>query len=196
MGMTGTGKTTIVSLLQRFYDVTDGRILLDGHGYPDDSACHSCERRCVSRHAGGIPVLGFSQQKMYRTGQTGGHGRRRPSEWAAERGRSGSVYRRVSAERYDTVIGERGVGLSGGQKAAHQHCAGTRESRHRYSSWTTRPPRSIWRQKKQIQRQPESSLNGYDARSSLHIESPLCAMRTRSLCWRAVRSRNAERMRR
>lgn len=30
MGMTGTGKTTIVSLLQRFYDVTDGRILLDG----------------------------------------------------------------------------------------------------------------------------------------------------------------------
>lgn len=30
MGMTGTGKTTIVSLMQRFYDVTDGRILLDG----------------------------------------------------------------------------------------------------------------------------------------------------------------------
>ena len=78
MGMTGTGKTTIVSLLQRFYDVTAGRILLDGTGYPDDSACHSCVRRCVCRDAGGIPVLGFSQRKC-KDRKTGRHG---SGEWS------------------------------------------------------------------------------------------------------------------
>ena len=35
VGATGAGKTTIISLLTRFYDVTDGQILLDGHDLRD-----------------------------------------------------------------------------------------------------------------------------------------------------------------
>ena len=35
VGPTGAGKTTIVKLLMRFYDINDGRILVDGHDIKD-----------------------------------------------------------------------------------------------------------------------------------------------------------------
>ena len=35
VGPTGAGKTTLINLLTRFYDVTEGSILLDGHDLPD-----------------------------------------------------------------------------------------------------------------------------------------------------------------
>ena len=109
MGMTGTGKTTIVSLLQRFYDVTDGRILLDGTDIRKIPLAQLRASLAVVMQE--VFLFSDSVSENVRTGQREAI----TVEWAAERAGAG-VFIGELAEKYDTVIGERGVGLSGGQK--------------------------------------------------------------------------------
>ena len=112
MGMTGTGKTTIVSLMQRFYDVTDGRILLDGTDIRKIPLAQLRASLAVVMQE--VFLFSDSVSENVRTGQREAM-TQETVERAAERAGAGQFIGGL-AEKYDTVIGERGVGLSGGQK--------------------------------------------------------------------------------
>lgn len=112
MGMTGAGKTTLVNLIQRFYDVTEGRITLDGvdiRKLPLDQL-----RASVSVVMQDVFLFSETVNDNVKTG-------RRDEifqdtiEWAADAAGASRFIRRLGRQ-YETIVGERGVGLSGGQK--------------------------------------------------------------------------------
>ncbi|MCD8073466.1 MAG: ABC transporter ATP-binding protein/permease [Lachnospiraceae bacterium] len=112
MGMTGTGKTTMVNLLQRFYDVTEGRILLDGVDIR--TLPLSQLRASMAVVPQELFLFSDSVKENIRIG------RREEIEdstvaWALKRSDAAEFVDQLS-RKADTVIGERGVGLSGGQK--------------------------------------------------------------------------------
>lgn len=111
VGPTGSGKSTMVSLISRFYDCTKGKILIDGRDIRDYELRELRENISVAMQdiflfsdtiegniAYGVPEV--SMDKV---------------EWAAELAGAHEFITGFS-EGYDTIIGERGVGLSGGQK--------------------------------------------------------------------------------
>lgn len=112
MGATGSGKTSLTHLLQRFYDATDGCIRVD------DTDIRKLKLKQLRSNISVVlqDVFLFSDTieeniKM---------GKRKKLEMeeirnAAEDARAKSFIEKME-EQYDTVIGERGVGLSGGQK--------------------------------------------------------------------------------
>ena len=111
MGPTGSGKTTLIQLLARFYDVTDGAVRVDG-----------CDVRQwkLQQLRGGI---GTATQDVFLFSDTvEGNIAFGNQELTVEEVRD--FARRADAaefierlpEGYDTIIGERGVGLSGGQR--------------------------------------------------------------------------------
>lgn len=112
MGMTGSGKTTLVNLIQRFYDVTEGRILLDGI----DIRSYTLEslRACVSVVMQDVFLFSDSVSENVKTGNREAL-TQDTVEWAAERAGAARFINRLG-NGYETVVGERGVGLSGGQK--------------------------------------------------------------------------------
>ena len=111
VGPSGAGKTTLCSLLPRFYDVGDGRITIDGL---DIRAMTLASLR---------RQIGIVQQDVFLFGGTIreniAYGRLDADEAAiqdaARRARLDATIARMP-DGYDTVIGERGVKLSGGQK--------------------------------------------------------------------------------
>ncbi len=113
MGATGSGKSSLVSLLPRFYDYTRGRILLDGlelKEYP---------RHYLRRQIGIVEQEPFLFSRTIRDNITYGVGRQVPDEEvfaAAEAAAVHDVILRKLPEGYNTLVGERGITLSGGQK--------------------------------------------------------------------------------
>jgi len=111
IGRTGSGKTTIADLLVRMYDVTEGRILIDGKDIRDHDLFH------LRRRMGYVPqdVFLFSDT-VYGNIAFGKDGISR--EQAAFYARSAAIHDEILGlpKGYDTVVGERGVTLSGGQK--------------------------------------------------------------------------------
>jgi ATP-binding cassette subfamily B protein len=111
VGPSGAGKTTITALLPRFYDVSDGRITIDGIDIRDMTL--SSLRR----------EIGIVQQDVFLFGGTVreniAYGRLDATEAeineAARRAKLDEVIA-LLAHGLDTIIGERGVKLSGGQK--------------------------------------------------------------------------------
>lgn len=111
VGRTGAGKTTLASLLLRFYDPTQGSILLDGHDLRDLKLVWL--RRQVSVVLQD-PIL-FSAT----VGENIAYGRPGASlEQVKEAARKAQADEFISAlpNGYDTMLGERGVNLSGGQR--------------------------------------------------------------------------------
>jgi ABC-type multidrug transport system fused ATPase/permease subunit len=111
IGHTGSGKTTLTSLVPRFYDVTSGRVLVDGVDVRDVTL-HSL------RHSiGVIPQDPFLFSATVRENIT--FGAPGLSDGEAERvARLAQAHEFVERlpDGYDTVIGERGITLSGGQR--------------------------------------------------------------------------------
>jgi len=111
IGKTGSGKTTLVDLILRTYNVPDGTVFLDGRDV------NSLPIHTVRRHAAYVPQDNFLFSDTIENNIAFGtdNGSRAEVEDAA---RMSDVHDNISefAEGYGTVLGERGVTVSGGQK--------------------------------------------------------------------------------
>jgi ATP-binding cassette subfamily B protein len=112
LGSTGSGKTTLVNLLPRFYDYTTGRILLDG------VALNRYPRRYLRKHIGIVEQEPFLFSRTIRENITYGVGREVSDAEVEAAARAAAVHDVILTfpHGYSTVVGERGVTLSGGQK--------------------------------------------------------------------------------
>ena len=111
LGSTGAGKTTLVNLIPRFYDVTGGRVTLDGVDVRDVT-------QSALRHNIGIAL----QEAVLFSGSIRDnirYGRPDASDdevlTAAKAAQAHDFIMTLPAG-YDTLLGQRGVNLSGGQK--------------------------------------------------------------------------------
>ncbi len=111
IGHTGSGKTTLASLVPRFYDVSGGRVLVDGVDVRDVTLYS------LRREIGVIPQDPFLFSTTVR--ENIAFGRPEMSDAEVERvARLAQAHEFVERlpQGYDTVIGERGITLSGGQR--------------------------------------------------------------------------------
>jgi ATP-binding cassette, subfamily B, bacterial len=111
VGSTGSGKTTIVKLLLRFYDIQGGRITLDGHDIRD---LHMADLR---------GAIGFVSQDVYLFHGTvreniayGSFDASLDEIVAAAKIAEAHEFIQQLPDGYDTIVGERGQKLSGGQR--------------------------------------------------------------------------------
>jgi len=111
IGHTGSGKTTLASLVPRFYDVDSGRVLVDGVDVRDVTLAS------LRREVGVIPQDPFLFSTTVR--ENIAFGRPDMSDEEVERvARLAQAHEFVEQlpQGYETVIGERGITLSGGQR--------------------------------------------------------------------------------
>jgi ATP-binding cassette subfamily B protein/subfamily B ATP-binding cassette protein MsbA len=111
VGPTGAGKSTLVSLLPRFFDPDRGRVLLDGHDVRDVRL--GDVRGSVSLVLQESFLFPFSVAENIAYGRPGAS-----REEIVEVARAANAHEFVSRlpEGYDTVVGERGATLSGGER--------------------------------------------------------------------------------
>ena len=111
VGPSGGGKTTICSLIPRFYDIDSGKITLDGTDIKDVTLKSLREN------------IGIVQQDVYLFSGSvmenisyGNPDATKEEIYEAARMAGADVFIRELPDGYDTYVGERGVKLSGGQK--------------------------------------------------------------------------------
>ncbi len=111
VGPTGSGKTTLVSLLPRIYDAQPGSLLLDGRPireYPLET---------LRRSIGFVPQETFLfSDKVHENIAFGVENSEDEQVRAAAEAANIAVDIESFPEKYDTLVGERGITLSGGQK--------------------------------------------------------------------------------
>lgn len=112
MGATGTGKSSIINLLQRFYDVSEGEIKLDGVNIKELSLRQL--RKSISLVMQDVFLFSDTISENVKMGKRL-HVKQEDIIDAAEDAQAREFIERMD-EQYETVVGERGVGLSGGQK--------------------------------------------------------------------------------
>jgi ATP-binding cassette subfamily B protein len=112
LGSTGSGKTSLVNLLPRFYDYTNGQILLDGNDLKEYS------REYLRRHIGIVEQEPFLFSRSIRENITYGVGRHVPMDEVEKAAKAAAIHAVIMEfpDKYDTLVGEKGVTLSGGQK--------------------------------------------------------------------------------
>jgi len=111
LGMTGSGKSTVVNLLPRFYDVTSGSVRIDGRDVRDFTL------ESLRSHIGIV----FQETTLFSGTLFDNLTYAKPGatlEQVIEVAQAAQIHDFITnlPEGYDTVVGERGVGLSGGQK--------------------------------------------------------------------------------
>lgn len=111
VGSSGSGKTTMCSLIPRFYETSGGRVLIDGHDIKEYTQ-HSLRKK-----------IGIVQQDVYLFSGTvaenilyGKLDATREEVIEAAKKAGADEFIRKLPKGYDTYVGERGVKLSGGEK--------------------------------------------------------------------------------
>jgi len=112
LGTTGSGKTTLVNLLPRFYEYTGGSLTLDGIELREYS------KQYLRRNIGIVEQEPFLFSRTIRENITLGVGRQVTDDEVVEAARAAAIHEAILEfpQGYDTLVGERGVTLSGGQK--------------------------------------------------------------------------------
>jgi ABC-type multidrug transport system fused ATPase/permease subunit len=111
IGHTGSGKTTLTSLVPRFYDTTSGRVLVDGADVRD------VKLNSLRRDIGVISQDPFLFSATVRANIAFGRGDLDDDDvLRASRAAQAHEFIERLPKGYDTVIGERGITLSGGQR--------------------------------------------------------------------------------
>jgi len=111
VGPTGVGKTTLASLIPRFYDVTEGSITLDGHDIRDITL--KSLRKQISIVLQDVFLFHGTARENILFGRPNA-----TEEEMIEAAQVANAHEFIMhlSDGYDTLIGERGVKLSGGQK--------------------------------------------------------------------------------
>ncbi len=112
LGGPGSGKTTLVNLLPRFYDYTEGLLTLDGIDlkfYP---------RNFLRKHIGMVEQEPFLFSRSIRENITYGVDRDVSDDDLFEASKAAAIHDVLLefSQGYETIVGEKGVTLSGGQK--------------------------------------------------------------------------------
>jgi subfamily B ATP-binding cassette protein MsbA len=111
VGPSGAGKSTLVNLIPRFFDVTSGRILIDGHDLREVTL--SSLRRQVAQVTQETILFNDTVRNNIAYGQP--DVKREVVEEAARNALAHDFIQRMP-QGYDTVIGEKGFRLSGGER--------------------------------------------------------------------------------
>lgn len=111
LGKTGSGKSTILSLISRLYDVTEGRITIDG------SEISTLNLNDLRNSIGIVPQDAFLFSDTIKNNIKFGN-QYATDEEVILAAKSAVVHDNIIAfnKQYDTILGERGITLSGGQK--------------------------------------------------------------------------------
>ncbi|MBO0911248.1 MAG: ABC transporter ATP-binding protein [Acidobacteria bacterium] len=111
VGPTGSGKTTLVSLIPRIYDAAPGSVVVDGRPVGDYPLA------MLRRNIGFVPQETFLFSETIRENIAFGRDDASDREvaWAADAASIGAEIEGF-ADQYRTMVGERGITLSGGQK--------------------------------------------------------------------------------
>ena len=111
LGSTGSGKSSLILLISRFYDVSDGRVLVDDHDIRD------VEIKSLRKHIG----ISLQEAVLFSGTIRDNIKYGRPNateEEVVEAARAAQAHEFITGfpQGYDTTVGQRGVNLSGGQK--------------------------------------------------------------------------------
>ncbi|PWB24764.1 ABC transporter ATP-binding protein [Flavobacterium sp. HTF] len=111
LGKTGSGKSTILSLISRLYDVTDGRITID------QNEISTLNLNDLRNNIGIVPQDAFLFSDTIKNNIKFGN-QNATDEEVIEAAKSAVVHDNIITfnKQYDTILGERGITLSGGQK--------------------------------------------------------------------------------
>jgi ATP-binding cassette subfamily B protein/subfamily B ATP-binding cassette protein MsbA len=111
VGPTGAGKSTLVSLVPRFFDPWSGRVLIDGQDLRLVKLAEVRARVSIVLQEPFLLPLSVADNIAYGRPKAG-----REEIIAAAVAANADAFIRASPQGYDTVIGERGASLSGGER--------------------------------------------------------------------------------
>lgn len=112
IGKAGSGKTTIINLLLRLYDIDKGSICIDGINIKDISL------KSLRENIGYVPQDNFLFSETIKSNISFAFDEEPPIEEIYSSARDAEIYNNIIEfpKGFDTILGERGVTLSGGQK--------------------------------------------------------------------------------